>query len=115
MRCAVRTARPVRGRLPRGDVWTEYVGTAVHDRFSAYESRLPDETVRALCNARLLRNLQKIVELEPEGWAARLQLEARDTSASRPAARCRSRSAGAAAATTWPWPGGRTGMPACSS
>ncbi len=47
---------------------------------------MPQETVYALCNAHLLRNLQEIVELEkqPEGWAARLQRllrEARDTAA----------------------------------
>ncbi len=70
----------------RGDVWTAHVGVAVHDRFGAYGSRLPQETVHALCNAHLLRNLQEIVELEkaPEGWAARRQqrlLEARDTAA----------------------------------
>ena len=70
----------------RGDLWTEHVGVAVHDRFSAYASRLPQETVHALCNAHLLRNLQEIVELEqePEGWAARMQrllLAARDTAA----------------------------------
>ena len=48
----------------RGDVWTEHVGGAVHDRFGAYGSRLSQETVHALCNAHLLRNLQEIVELE---------------------------------------------------
>ena len=74
----------------RGDVWTAHVGVAVHDRFSAYGSRLPDETVHALCHSHLLRNLQEIVELEqaPEGWAA----TPLHTGATRPAARCRSRS-----------------------
>ena len=56
----------------RGDVWTAHVSVAVHDRFRAYTSRLPNETVHALCNAHLLRNLKEIVELErePEDWAA---------------------------------------------
>jgi len=68
----------------RGDIRTAHVGVAVHDRFNAYGSRLPQETVHALRNAHRLRNLQEIVELEkvPESWAARRQqrlLEARDT------------------------------------
>ena len=68
----------------RGDVWEGYAGTAVHDRFASYWSAMADETVHALCNAHLLRNLEEIVELEqePDGWAARMQrllLEARDT------------------------------------
>ena len=70
----------------RGDLWTEHIGVAVHDRFGAYTSRLPQETVHVHCNAHRLRNLQEMVELEqaPEGWAARLQrrlLKARDTAA----------------------------------
>ena len=70
----------------RGDVWEGYAGTAVHDRFASYWSAMADETVHALCNAHLLRNLEEIVELEqePDGWAARMQrllLEARDTAA----------------------------------
>ena len=43
---------------------------------------MADETVHALCNAHLLRNLEEIVEQEPDGWAARMQrllLEVRDT------------------------------------
>ena len=68
----------------RGDIWVEYAGTAVHDRFASYLSQLPEETAHGLCNAHLLRNLEEIVELEktPDGWAARMQrllLEARDT------------------------------------
>ena len=64
----------------------ENAGTAVHDRFAAYWSSMADETVHALCNVHLLRNLKEIVELEkePDGWAARMQrllLEARDTAA----------------------------------
>ena len=71
----------------RGDVWTAYRGgTAVHDRFVAYFSRLPAGTRHAVCNAHLLRNLEEIVEREPtaDSWAARMQrrlLEARDTAA----------------------------------
>ena len=70
----------------RGDVWKEYVGTAVHDRFVSYLSGMPDETDHGLCNAHRLRNLEEIVEGEkaPDGWAARMQqllLEARDTAA----------------------------------
>ena len=70
----------------RGDVWEGYAGTAVHDRFASYWSAMADETVHALCNAHLLRNLEEIVELEkaPDGWAARMQrllLEARDVAA----------------------------------
>ncbi len=62
----------------RGDIWVEYAGTAVHDRFASY--------LHGLCNAHLLRNLEEIVELEqaPDGWAARMQrllLQARDTAA----------------------------------
>ena len=59
----------------RGEVWTEYAGVAVHDRFAAYWTRQPRVRAHALCNAHLLRNLQEIVELEeePHGWAARLQ------------------------------------------
>ena len=59
----------------RGDVWTEYVGTAVHDRFAPYLRRLPEETAHGICNAHLLRNLEEIVEGEqaPHGWAARMQ------------------------------------------
>ena len=59
----------------RGDIWTEHVGTAVHDRFAPYPSRLPDETAHGLCNAHLLRNLEEIVEREQasDGWAARMQ------------------------------------------
>ena len=67
----------------RGDIWTEHVGTAVHDRFASYWSQLPEETRYAVCNAHLLRNLEEIVELEkvPDGWAACMQqwlLETRD-------------------------------------
>ena len=70
----------------RGDIWQAYAGTAVHDRFAPYLSRLPDETAHGLCNAHLLRNLEEMVELEkaPDGWAARMQrllLEARDVAA----------------------------------
>ncbi|MCY3659589.1 MAG: IS66 family transposase, partial [Caldilineaceae bacterium] len=70
----------------RGDIWKAHVGTAVHDRFAPYLSRLPDETAHGLCNAHLLRNLEEIVELEkaPDGWAARMQrllLESRDVAA----------------------------------
>ena len=36
------------------------------DRFSAYGFRLPQETVHALSNAQLLRNLHKIVELDKQ-------------------------------------------------
>lgn len=59
----------------RGEVWTDYAGVAVHDRFAAYWTRQPQVIAHALCNAHLLRNLQEIVELEeePNGWAARLQ------------------------------------------
>ena len=59
----------------RGEVWTDYAGIAVHDRFAAYGTRQPRVRAHALCNAHLLRNLQEIVELEevPRGWAARLQ------------------------------------------
>ena len=69
----------------RGDVWTAYRGgTAVHDRFVSYFSRLPAGIRHAVCNAHLLRNLEEIVEQEPtpDSWAARMQrllLEARDT------------------------------------
>ena len=67
----------------RGDIWVEYAGTAVHDRFASYLRRLPEETAHGLCNAHLLRNLEEIVEWEqePDGWAARMQAllrEARD-------------------------------------
>ena len=48
----------------RGDIWATLVGPAVHDRFSAYGNRLPDEIVHARCNAHLLRNLQETVELK---------------------------------------------------
>ena len=70
----------------RGDIWNEYAGTAVHDRFASYLSQLPEETAHGLCNAHLLRNLEEIVELEraPDGWAARMQrllLKARDVAA----------------------------------
>ena len=70
----------------RGDIWVEYAGTAVHNRFASYLSPLPEETAHALCNAHLLRNLEAIVEREqaPDGWAALLQrllLKARDTAA----------------------------------
>ncbi len=66
----------------RSDVWTGYSGTAVHDRLASYWKHLPDETVHAVCNAHLLRNLEEIVEWEqaPDGWAVRMQrqlLEAR--------------------------------------
>ena len=59
-------------------------GTAVHDRFVAYWSRLPAGIRHAVCNAHLLRNLEEIVEREPtaDSWAARMQRllrEARDT------------------------------------
>ena len=59
----------------RGEVWTDYAGIAVHDRFAAYGTRQPRVRAHALCNAHRLRNLQEIVELEeePHGWAARLQ------------------------------------------
>ena len=59
----------------RGEVWTDYAGIAVHDRWAAYWTRMPQVDVHALCNAHLLRNLQEIVEQEeaPHGWAARLQ------------------------------------------
>ncbi len=59
----------------RGEVWTDYAGIAVHDRFAAYWTRMPQVDAHALCNAHLLRNLQEIVEQEeePHGWAARLQ------------------------------------------
>ena len=37
--------------------------------------RLPAQTLHAVCNAHLLRNLEAIIELEPmpDGWAARMQ------------------------------------------
>ena len=59
----------------RGAVWTERVGTAVHDRFASYLSQLPKETDHGICNAHLLRNLKEIIEPggKPDGWAARMQ------------------------------------------
>ena len=69
----------------RGDVRAAYRGgTAVHDRFAAYWSRLPAGIRHAVCNAHLLRNLEEIVEREPtaDSWTARMQRllrEARDT------------------------------------
>ena len=69
---------------PRGAVWTEYTGTAVHDRLACYWSRLPAQAEHAVCNAHLLRNLEEMVEREPtpDRGAARMQrrlLAARDT------------------------------------
>ena len=70
----------------RGDVWEGYAGTAVPDRFAAYGSAMADETMHALCNAHLLRNLEEIVELEkePDGWAASTGARSRPWSASPP-------------------------------
>ena len=48
----------------RGEVWTDYAGIAVHDRWAAYWTRMPQVDAHALCNAHLLRTLQEIVEQE---------------------------------------------------
>lgn len=61
----------------------------MHDRFSAYENRLPQETVHPLRNVHL--------QLIPDHYAGPPPL------------------AGVAAPTTWPWSCGRTGMPARTS
>ena len=66
---------------PRGAVWMEYTDTAGHDRLASYWSRLLEEAPYGVCNVHLLRNLEEIVKLKqaPDGWAARMLLEARGT------------------------------------
>ena len=56
----------------RGDIPRNLVGTVVHDHFKPYYT-MGQQVNHALCNVHHLRELQALVDIEKEEWAALMQ------------------------------------------